>query len=229
MNIYEIKSELEEAMGVQELSGEILDAIETLRVKVFRSNYYKTKYSEGLDKFKKELNTRVLQDFSPAKLQEYASWVNDSYEIAGANGSSVLHNLHSMGDLVAQLINKTVLNDSISDVHNVSIWKVKSELKNKIDNGDTKCSGLLNEINRFLGTYDWRYVNGFVNVEKHHSLIKYNTNQTPFKPDFEFYFSEFTYNRRHFNKEEMTQLLKERMLSFSKWLDNIFKEIINCY
>ena len=73
--------------------------------------------------------------------------------------------LHSMADVLAQIINKVVLCDDLSE-YNVSLSSVVAKLKKK--DGAHK---IVVAIDKLQNSTEFRYINAFVNTIKHRRLL----------------------------------------------------------
>lgn len=83
---------------------------------------------------------------------------------------SAFQNIHSMGDLLGQVLNNVVLNGQM-DIADVSLTRVKNRLNtNTLMNIKRKIENLLN-------AYEWKFVNEFTNTEKHRFTIDISTDE----------------------------------------------------
>lgn len=73
--------------------------------------------------------------------------------------------LSSMGDVLAQIINKAVLSDELKE-DDVYMTKVRGKLGKK--QGTDKIS---QAINKFQNSAEFKYINAFVNIIKHRRLL----------------------------------------------------------
>ncbi len=129
---------------------------------------------------------------------------------------------------MAQLINKTVLNRIIPE-NKVSITTFESNLRNKIDDNNHKYDQILEKINQFLENDNWKYVNSFVNIEKHRKLLDYIAHQEYRNTNIVFQFNEFQYNGNDFSKEKILTVLEEKISFFTEWIEKMIEEIVNYY
>ncbi len=73
--------------------------------------------------------------------------------------------LHSMGEVLAQIINKAVLSDELKE-DAVSMTTVRDKLAKKQGTGK-----ISQAINKFQNSAEFKYINAFVNIIKHRRLL----------------------------------------------------------
>ena len=72
---------------------------------------------------------------------------------------------HSTGDILAQILNATVLEHPLAE-HDVSISKVRSKLLTQ-----EHIKNVITSVDEFVQSRCFQYINAFVNIIKHRSLI----------------------------------------------------------
>jgi hypothetical protein len=80
-----------------------------------------------------------------------------------ANTIAAIYTVRSVFDLFAQLVRRLLLEDKLSE-DECNIHRVRDHLQD---------GPLRNSIQRLLESEGFRYINAFVNVTKHRSLVKY--------------------------------------------------------
>ncbi len=90
---------------------------------------------------------------------------NEAQLASEAHVEALAHVLHSMVDVVAQIINKVILRDEL-DKDCVSLPRVKAKLKEK-----DGTQNILSAINKLQNSAEFRYINAFVNTIKHQRIL----------------------------------------------------------
>lgn len=130
MDIIEVLNKFEDVYD-DGVSEELHNFIETLNIKIFRVNYF-------IDQFLVE-KSNYDNETDPIKLNN-GTWINDSFEKIGANAASALYHLHSLADVLGQVINETILDRHFTRIRNVSIPSVIDVLKDKVNGGEASTS-----------------------------------------------------------------------------------------
>ena len=120
--------------------------------------------------YHKEEAYAQIQNINPKDTQEALMLVFSTNDTAmerlsiQANVQAALHNARAVYDLLAQLINKALLNNKFT-VKDCSLHKVRNEL------ADSELKQFLLTLN---SSQSFKYVNAFVNTIKHRDLVNLN-------------------------------------------------------
>ncbi|WP_413110771.1 hypothetical protein [Thaumasiovibrio sp. DFM-14] len=80
-----------------------------------------------------------------------------------ANTQACIHTARSIHDLFAQLVNGLLFQNPIA-VHDCDVYKVTQ----KLEDGELKTA-----LSNLLGSFEFKYVNAFVNTIKHRNLVDF--------------------------------------------------------
>jgi hypothetical protein len=94
---------------------------------------------------------------------------------AEANVEAAAQVMHSMADILAQIINKTILKGELKE-HSVTLSLVLKKLEKKLNS-----RGIVSSINKFMDSTEYKYINAFVNTIKHQRLLDITYNIEPEK------------------------------------------------
>jgi hypothetical protein len=117
--------------------------------------------------------------------------------IYAANIECCAHCLHSMVDLLMQIINSTVLNGEYKE-GDVKFWDIYNSIKNKDNEIYRK---IRNPLDLLVKDEAFNYLSAFNNINKHRKLIKsdfhaeYGENC---RNEHDIVFREFTYNSKEY-------------------------------
>jgi hypothetical protein len=127
----------------------------TLQLKIFRADFFSQKSQQVWDDLFSSHETISSGD---------EAWDRAWFE-AEAYAEAALQALHSMGDVLAQIVNVVVLNSQLKE-HQVSLKRVKREL---LEQGIAPV--VANSIQLMLASDEFKYTEAFVNTIKHRRLL----------------------------------------------------------
>lgn len=102
---------------------------------------------------------KIINDNQVSDAFKTAQFQSETYIEAAAQ------NLHSMADILCQIINKAVLNSGIDEA-NVTIQRTIEELQEKANTQD-----IVNTLEKLRDSHEFKYIAAFVNTIKHRSLL----------------------------------------------------------
>jgi hypothetical protein len=97
--------------------------------------------------------------------------MDDAWDTVEAHTIAAAYTLHSMGDVIAQVINVVVFDGCLAE-DKVSINKMRKQFKGGKLQSRQQC--VLDAINGLLDSNEFRYIGAFVNIIKHRRLIYSN-------------------------------------------------------
>lgn len=128
---------------------------DTLLWKQWRASYHAEQYREIW-----------MELFSSSnEIQVGGKGWNKAQFASEAHVEAMAQALHSMADILAQIINKTVLCAEFSE-GDVKLSKILNELKKK-----PQASKIVERINKLQNSVEFRYIDAFVNTIKHRRLL----------------------------------------------------------
>ncbi|WP_121614391.1 hypothetical protein [Mesobacillus foraminis] len=219
MDIHEVINKFEDAFedGVSE---ELHSFIDTLNIKIFRVNYFIDQFLVEKSNYENETDSNKLND---------ATWINESFEKIGANAASALYHLHSLADVLGQVINETVLNRHFTDIGDVSITSIANALKQKVNGGDVSLQAVFTKVRNLTSSQSWYYTNAFVNSEKHRLLIQYSDQRNLGQRNMVPTFNEFNFKNRNYPQTQIEPKLDQCKSKIIDDLNRVLDEIFTIY
>lgn len=189
--------------------------IYTLNLKYWRATNFVEMAMEEWDTFFNSENEISTSD---------EEWINSTYKSESFAEAS-LQALHSMADVLAQIINNAVLPKPLPESE-VSLHGIRKIL-NSVDLTDD----LASTIEQLYDSYEFKYLNGFVNTIKHRRLLHTNFrvvagSDIGYKEGLQF--QEFDYNNSHFQDMWLSDILSTLIPSYFQ-LINAIGTSVNSY
>jgi hypothetical protein len=117
--------------------------------------------------------------------------------VYAANIECCAHCLHSMVDLLMQIINSTVLNGEFKE-EDVKFWSIYKTIKS---NNNKIYRNILNSLDLLVKDEAYNYLSAFNNINKHRKLIKSDFHAEygeKCRNEQDIVFREFTYNSKEY-------------------------------
>jgi hypothetical protein len=130
--------------------------------------------------------------------------------------------IHSTGDILAQILNTTVLEYLMAE-HDVSISKVKGKLSKQQNVED-----LVKAVDELLQSRCYQYINAFVNTIKHRSLIESVTHAEfgkNTKNKIGLQFQQFKYRSNEYPREYADEILSIYFKELQNLIENVGTQI----
>jgi hypothetical protein len=112
--------------------------------------------------FHAEMANKVWEDLFKSTFSTGDQRFRDSVFSYEANVEACVQSLHSLGDMLAQIINVVILKSHFGESQVSALRVARAIVEPKI----------LTPLNKFLGSYEFRYVDAFCNTIKHRRLIR---------------------------------------------------------
>jgi len=118
-----------------------------------------------------EMSTKVWEDLFQAYNGKSLSpndekWIEAEVK-SEANAIALMYHLHSLADIMAQIINRVVIDNQLRE-RDVGIYTVKKKIEKEDDKNKKR---LLKRIEELLNNMHFKYVSAFVNITKHRYMI----------------------------------------------------------
>jgi len=145
---------------------------------------------------------------------------------AEANLIAFAQSLHSLGDICAHII--VYSNHELKNAFakkRIGIKELANYFKKNVPQEE-----LLKSINKLLDSQEYKYLEGYVNITKHSSLVStrytvsFETNETP---KHYFKIEDFKYKKEHFKSISSTELMEDYFDSLKKLYKEIFTELVD--
>lgn len=151
-------------------------------------------------------------------------WFHENYAKMDSYASASIHNFHSIGDTLGQIINETVLTDPDKLPPGSYLYYVTNKLSNL-----GIALNVLNETKKLTDSYEWKYVTAFDNTEKHLRLIDSFDNRNYGEKEADPSFREFQRTYRGvtevYSSTSIKEVLKNSETTIISGVDNVLKEI----
>ena len=165
-----------------------------------------------------EMSTKVWEDLFRAYNGKSLSpndekWIEAEVK-SEANAIALMYHLHSLADIMAQIINRVVIGNQLRE-RDVSIYTVKKKIEKEDDKNKKR---LLKRIEELLNNMYFKYVSAFVNITKHRYMIdtKYWMELKKGNYTQGLRFKRFNYNGIHYPKtwiKEIATTFREGILN----------------
>lgn len=190
----------------------VKDFMESLDKKLIKAKVISLK---AIERWNQYFSNNEIIDFGTEKFNEVEFDVEMYMEAA-------LQFAHSTGDILAQILNKTVLEIPYLE-HAVSISKVKDRLSGQQHTDALECT-----IDEFLQSPWYQYINAFVNTIKHRRIIESFTyveygEGTENKIGLQF--QQFKYRDKNYSCKYADEILNVYFLELQRLIENVGMQI----
>jgi len=193
-----------------------------------------------------ELKDLIRKEISQTSTEEYVEIVKLIFEsVAGtekgnqfdvavfkaeAHLIAFAQSIHSLGDIFAQIIYTSLnLDTKLKKPIQLKLRTI-SKINECISNIH-ECRKLHSELNCFLKSDQFKYINAYVNTTKHRSLIPANYSVSfseRIKPMHGFKIAKFSYNDYSFEPKFSNEIIEDTLVYFEKSYNTILTELNNC-
>jgi hypothetical protein len=193
-----------------------------------------------------ELKDIIRQEISQTSTEEYVEIVKLIFESAAgtekgnqfnvavfkaeAHLIAFAQSIHSLCDIFAQIIYTSLNLDAKLNRPIQLKLRTISRINECISNID-EYRKLHSELNCFIESDQFKYLNAYVNTTKHRSLIPVNYSVSfseKIKPMHGLKIAKFSYNDYSFDPKFSNELIEEASVYLEKSFNTILSELINC-